>query len=52
MGDSTTTSHQIEEIDVGFGGLHVLQHQFHGFNFIEVVNKLSQYTGLLEDFWG
>ena len=39
----TASSHQVEELVVIFGRLHILEHQFHRFDFVHVVHKLSQY---------
>jgi hypothetical protein len=44
---SAAATHQVEEIDIGFGGFHVFEHQFHRLDFVQVVDKLSQNTRFL-----
>src|SRR5659263_29219 len=45
----TAPAHQVEELAVGLGGAHLLEHHLHRFNLIHVVEKLAQDSGFLQN---
>jgi len=43
-------AHQVKEVHIGLGGLHVFEHQLHRLDLIHVVHKLAQDAGFLQNF--
>ncbi len=43
-------AHQVKEVHIGFGGLHVFEEQLHGFDLVHVVDELAQNSGFLQNF--
>ena len=43
-------THQVEEVHIGLGGLHIFEHQLHRLDLIHVVHELAQDAGFLQYF--